>query len=123
MLSIAGKILARILLNRLNRHLEQGILAETQSGFRKGRSSADIIFALRQLEEKCLEQNVSLYATFVYLTKAFDSVCREGLWKIMSKIGCPNKFISVVRELHDCRQEPKPKKTPSATFSLLMTVP
>ena len=25
-------------------------------------------------------------------TKAFDSVQREGLWKIMKKIGCPQKF-------------------------------
>ena len=32
--------------------------------------------------------------TFVDLTKAFDTVSREGLWKIMAKFGCPTKLIS-----------------------------
>ena len=39
--------------------------------------------------------------TFVDLTKAFDTVSREGLWKIIAKFGCPAKFISVVRQFHD----------------------
>jgi len=29
-----------------------------------------------------------LYVSFNDLTKAFDTVCREGLWKIMHKFGC-----------------------------------
>ena len=63
-----------------------------------------MIFAARQLQEKCQEQNVDLYTTFVDLTKAFDTVSRDGLWKIMSKFGCPDKFIQVVRQLHDGMQ-------------------
>ena len=39
--------------------------------------------------------------TFVDLTKAFDIVSREGLWKIMAKFGCPAKFIATVRQFHD----------------------
>ena len=38
---------------------------------------------------------------FVDLTKAFDTVGREGLWKIMAKFGCPAKFIAIVRQFHD----------------------
>ena len=80
LLSIAGKILARVLLNRLNEHLEQsGLLPESQCGFRKNRGTIDMIFTARQLQEKCQEQNVDLYMTFVDLTKAFDIVSREGL--------------------------------------------
>eukprot|EP00745_Piridium_sociabile_P007473 TRINITY_DN1490_c1_g1_i7.p1 TRINITY_DN1490_c1_g1~~TRINITY_DN1490_c1_g1_i7.p1 ORF type:complete len:702 (-),score=160.58 TRINITY_DN1490_c1_g1_i7:112-2217(-) len=104
LLSIAGKILARVLLNRLTVHLEQGLLPESQCGFRRGRSTVDMIFAARQLQEKCQEQNVSLYTTFVDLTKAFDTVSREGLWKIMSKFGCPDMFINMVRQFHDGMQ-------------------
>ena len=104
LLSIAGKILARILLNRLNNHLEDGHLPESQCGFRAGRGTADMIFAARQLQEKCIEQNVPLYSTFVDLTKAFDTVAREGLWQIMSKFGCPETFIAIVREFHDGMQ-------------------
>ena len=59
LLSIAGKILARVLLNRLNEHLEQsGLLPENQCGFRKDRGTTDMIFTARQLQEKCQEQNV-----------------------------------------------------------------
>ena len=39
--------------------------------------------------------------TFVDLTKAFDTVSREGLWKIMAKFGCPTRFIAMVNQLHD----------------------
>ncbi|BHF83381.1 hypothetical protein SprV_0902652300 [Sparganum proliferum] len=42
-----------------------------------------------------------LYSTFVDLTKAFDTVNREGLWKIMQRFGCPGRFIQMVRQLHD----------------------
>ena len=39
--------------------------------------------------------------TFADLTKAFDTVSRKGLWKIMAKFGCPTKFIAMVRQFHD----------------------
>ena len=50
--SIAGKILAKILLNCLNAHLDQaGLIPESQSGLRKDRGTIDMIFAARQLQE------------------------------------------------------------------------
>nr|VZI34581.1 unnamed protein product [Spirometra erinaceieuropaei] len=60
-----------------------------------------MIFAARQLQEKCQEMRTYLYSTFVDLTKAFDTVNREGLWKIMQKFGCPEQFTQMVRQLHD----------------------
>ena len=93
---------SRVLLNRLNEHLERsGLLPESQCGFRKNRGTIDMIFTARQLQEKCQEQNVDLYMTFVDLSKALDTVSREGLWKSMAKFGCPAKFIAVVRQFHD----------------------
>ena len=101
-MSVAGKILARVLLNRLNEHLEQsGLLPESQCGFKKDTETTDMIFTARQLQEKCQEQNVDLYMTFVDLTKAFDTVSREGLWKTVAKFGCPGRFIAMVRQFHD----------------------
>ena len=104
LLSIAGKVLASVLLNRLNEHLEQSRLlqkASVDSEFRKDRGTIDMIFTARQLQEKCQEQNMDRYMTFVDLTKAFDKVSREGLWKVMAKFGCPTKFIAMVRQFHD----------------------
>ena len=58
---IAEKILTRILLNRLSLHLADNVLPESQCGFRAQRSTIDMIFAARQVQEKCREQNLDLY--------------------------------------------------------------
>ncbi|VDL95628.1 unnamed protein product [Schistocephalus solidus] len=42
-------------ISRLNGHLEQGLLPESQCGFRRHRRTTDMIFAARQLQEKCKE--------------------------------------------------------------------
>ena len=102
LLAIAGKILAIVLLNRLNEHLEQsGLLLESQCGNRKDRGTLDMIFTARQLHDKWQEQNTDLYMTFVDLTKTFGIVRPESLWKIMAKFGCPSKFIAMVRQFHN----------------------
>ncbi len=101
LLSIAGKILARVLLNRLVPAITEDHLPESQCGFRANRGTTDMVFALRQLQEKCQEQNKGLYVTFVDLTKAFDTVSRNGLWQIMKRLGCPPKFLKMVIQLHE----------------------
>ena len=63
-----------------------------------------MIFVLRQIEEKCREQNTGLYSTYVDLTKAFDTVSRDGLWKILARLGCPPKFLTILRQLHEGQQ-------------------
>ena len=63
-----------------------------------------MIFTTRQLQEKCQKQNVDLYINFVDLTKAFDPVIRDGLLKVMTKFGCPPRFIAMVRHFNDGMQ-------------------
>ncbi|BHF68502.1 hypothetical protein SprV_0301153800 [Sparganum proliferum] len=60
-----------------------------------------MIFAARQLQEKCQEMRAHLYSTFMDLTKTFDMVNREGLWKIMQEFRCRDRFSRMVRQLHD----------------------
>ena len=40
----------------------------------------------------------------ISLTKAFDTVSRDGLWKIMAKFGCRPRSIAMVRQFHDGMQ-------------------
>ena len=101
LLSIAGKILARVVLNRLTTEVIDKVYPESQCGFRSGRGTADMVFAYRQLQEKCNEQNQPLYTVFVDLTKAFDTVSRDGLWKLLHKIGCPQRITNIIRAFHD----------------------
>nr|VZI04553.1 unnamed protein product [Spirometra erinaceieuropaei] len=101
LLNIVRKIFACVLLSRLNNHLEQALLPESQYGFRRHRGTTDMIFAARQLQEKCQEMRTHLYSTFVDLTKAFDTVNRDGLLKFRQKFGCHEWFIQMVSQLHD----------------------
>ena len=65
LLSITGKVLARVLLNHLKTHLEKGLLLESQCSYCVGQGTMDMIFTARQLQEKCQEQRCNLYTTFV----------------------------------------------------------
>ena len=57
LLAIAGKILTRILFSRLLKTVANDVLPEAQCGFRPKRGTSDMIFAARQLQEKCREQH------------------------------------------------------------------
>ena len=52
-LSSAGKILAGILLSRLNAEIVKTIIPESQCRFRQNRGKTDRIFMARQIQEKC----------------------------------------------------------------------
>ena len=101
LLSVAGKILARIIITRINQHLTDSVYSESQCGFRKGRGTIDMIFCLRQLQEKSREHRTPLYMAFIDLTKAFDSVCRSALWVILEKLGVPTQMRKIIQSFHD----------------------
>ena len=42
---------------------------------------------------------------FVDLTKAFDSVNRQGLWQVLRRIGCRSKFVKIVKSFHEVMQD------------------
>ena len=99
LLSRVGKLFTRITLKRLQ------VLAESLPRIpvrvRANRSTIDIVFSLRELQEKCVEQKQRLFVAFTDLTKAFDLVGRDGLFKIFPKIGCPPRLLSLIQSFHD----------------------
>ena len=100
LLSIVGKVFARVVLVRLQ-VVAKWIYPESQCSFRSKRSTVDMIFSIRQLQEKCREQQMPLYIAFIDLTKAFDLVSRQGLFQLLNKIGCaPPQLHSIITSLH-----------------------
>ena len=99
-LSVAGNVLAKVMLTRLLERVDDLVLPESQCGFRRGRNTIDMIFVARQLQEKCREQHQDLYLAFVDLTKAFDTVNQDLLWNILRKFGCPPTFIAILQQFH-----------------------
>ena len=101
LLSVVGESLCpRVVLGHLQ-SLASRVYPESQCGFRAGRSTVDMIFSLRQLQEKCREQQKPLYIAFIDLTKAFDLVSRSGLFSLLQKIGCPPRLLQMVTSFHE----------------------
>ena len=88
LLSIVGKVFGDVILQRLH-ILAERIYAESQSGYRKGRSTIDGIFTSRQVLEKSREHQKDLHIAFIDFTKAFDCVNHELCFVILEKIGYP----------------------------------
>ena len=76
---------------------EENKIQEEQAGFRAGRSCTDQIFTLRNIIEQCHEWRFPLFINFVDFSKAFDSIHRDTLWKILSTYGIPPKLISMIK--------------------------
>ena len=73
-MAVAGKVLAKVMLHRLVNIITEELLPESQCGFRKNRSTVNMIFMARQLQEKCHEQHQDFFMAFVDLSNAFDTV-------------------------------------------------
>ena len=55
LLSISGKVFTRVLLNRLSSQIDQ-FVPEAQCGFRADMGTVDIVFSLKQVQEKCISK-------------------------------------------------------------------
>ena len=84
--------------------LANRLYPESQCGFRVARSTVDMVFFVRQLHEKCHEQQRTLYIAFIDLTKTFDLVSRRGLFQLPRKIECPPQLLSIIASFHENMQ-------------------
>nr|VZI50515.1 unnamed protein product [Spirometra erinaceieuropaei] len=56
-----------------------------------------MIFAARQMQEKCKKAQTHLYTAFLSPPKSFNMVERSEMWEIMRKSGCYKRFPHMVR--------------------------
>ena len=99
LLDVVGKVVARVLQERLQK-LAEDQLPESQCGFKKGRGCTDMIFTVRQLVEKSWEHTAKTFFIFIDLRKANDSVPREALWVTLEKLGVPDEVVKLIASLH-----------------------
>ena len=100
LLSIPGKVFNRVILERIKSATDSK-LREEQAGFRKNRSTTDQIATLRILVEQSLEWNAKLTINFLDYEKAFDSIDRDTLWKIMRHYGIPQKLVYLIKSMYE----------------------
>ena len=99
LLSVPGKVFARIIRDRILPCLMAGQRPQ-QSGFTAKKSTIDRILALRVLIEQKGEFRQRLHAAYVDLRKAFDSVHRASLWRLLRSRGIPSKIVNLIAELY-----------------------
>ncbi|BFY97740.1 hypothetical protein BsWGS_00780 [Bradybaena similaris] len=99
LLSIPSKMFCSMLLERLKKSVDE-ILREEQAGFRPHRSCTDQIFTLRTIIEESAELRSPLVINFIDFQKAFDSVHRPSLWKILEIYGFPAKYINIINAFY-----------------------
>ena len=56
---------------------------------------------MRIIVEQSIECNSSLYVNFVDYEKAFDSLYRESLWKILRHYGVPMKLVNMMKNSYE----------------------
>ena len=56
---------------------------------------------VRRLQEIGRKAGVVLFMCFIDLQKAYDTVDRTLLWKVLTRIGVPPQIIAVIRQFHD----------------------
>ena len=102
LVSHAGKVLLKVVARRLSAHCEaKGMLPEEQCGFQPNRSTTEMMFVLRRLQEIRRKAGLSHFMCFIDLQKAYNTVDRPLLWQVLTRIGVPPQMIAVIQEFHD----------------------
>lgn len=98
--SLVAKSLNRMVLNRLKPKIEE-VLRRNQNGFRPGRSTVQQILVLRRIIEGVKSRNLPAVLTFIDFKKAFDSVHRGKMLKILAAYGIPSRLVSVIGLMYE----------------------
>ena len=97
--SIVTKVINRMILNRIQPKVDPH-LRSTEAGFRLGRSTTAHILALIRLIEGVKERNLKAILVFIDFKKAFDSIHRGKMLKILRAYGLPEQLISAIGMLY-----------------------
>ncbi|KAI8486755.1 hypothetical protein Bbelb_355030 [Branchiostoma belcheri] len=114
LLSMCSRVLARVIAKRLSWWAEWlGLLDDNQAGFRKGRSTADVVQMMVRMQEDVAdckrrvngEEEVDEIewpvARLLDLRKAYPRVNKPALWALLERYGMSGKCLESVIDLHE----------------------
>lgn len=92
-----GKLMETIVNKRLNFYLEEnGLISNTQAGFRKNRQTLDQLIALESAIKTGQVRNKVVGAIFLDLEKAYDTMWRGGLLKNLKEMEIGGKMYNYI---------------------------
>ena len=99
--SCLSKLFTRVLFNRLDKYLDSNdIISPEQAGFRKNMRTSDHILTLKSLIDKYFKKNKYIFACFVDLKKAFDTVNRQALLYKLSQYNISGHFFDILKSMY-----------------------
>lgn len=101
----AGEPLYKLYTIILNRRIldwpeAAGIRSSAQAGFRPRLSTIHHLFALQHFIDRARLRRAPLFACFVDIQKAYDSVQHHLLWARLSRVGIRGRMLRAIQSLH-----------------------
>ena len=95
------KLLMGIVRNKIQNHLkENDNLMEEQAAYTENRRTSDNLFILHYCVQKSYENKKPLFIISIDFQKAFDSISRAMLIKVMMKYKIHPKLIDLIAEIY-----------------------
>ena len=98
--SMVAKLVNKMIVNRLQPKIDKH-LRPNQKGFRTGRSTTSHILALCRLIEGVKTRNKKAIILYVDFRKAFDSIHRCMMTKILKAYDVPPTLLAAINKLHE----------------------
>ena len=97
--SLVFKTRNRMILHRIRPEVDKK-LRINQNRFRPGHSTVSQILALRRIIEGVKSNNLPAIITFIDFTKAFKTIHRGKMIKILRAYGIPNELVEVIEDMY-----------------------
>lgn len=101
LLSVIGKMVTRVMADRLSRKAEEmGWIDEEQGGFRPGRRTEDqaLILSRSLLNRRLKKKHTCVF--FLDVVKAYDTVWRDGLLSKLRSLGVTGKMYGLIASMY-----------------------
>ena len=85
----------RMILNRIRPVLDP-LLRHNQNGFRQKRTTVGQILEIRRILEGIKDKNLPALFKFIDFKKAFDSIHRGNMAKVLRSYGIPDKLVDAI---------------------------
>ena len=123
LLNSIRKILSTIVLHRIRDKIDH-FTGPYQSGFKRGRSCADIVWAQRMLVSVVMTKRWDFFKMGIDMSRAFDTIKRSKILNILHQAGCNEDELRLVRMLlAETKLKVRVKTTYSAEFETTIGSP